>query len=153
MDLILWRHADAEDGVPDLTRNLTTKGSRQAKRMARWLRVHLPRHVRVLSSPANRARQTVDALHLPYAVDDALAPECSAQQLLAATGWPHDHDATVLVGHNPAISELASILLSEEPFPLTIRKGAVWWFSNRIRPGETSVVLKAAMTPAMLKNG
>jgi phosphohistidine phosphatase SixA len=63
MDLILWRHADAEDAIPDLTRNLTTKGDRQAKRMAGWLRVHLPKQARILSSPANRSRQTADALH------------------------------------------------------------------------------------------
>jgi len=37
MDLILWRHAeaqDARDGQVDLERALTTKGERQAERMA-----------------------------------------------------------------------------------------------------------------------
>ena len=37
MELILWRHAEAEDAEPDLTRNLTSKGNRQAALMARWL--------------------------------------------------------------------------------------------------------------------
>mgnify|MGYP003693557069 CR=1 FL=1 len=27
MDLILWRHAEAEDGSPDLARELTAKGT------------------------------------------------------------------------------------------------------------------------------
>ena len=37
MDLILWRHADAEDGMPDLERKLTRKGHKQAEAVARWL--------------------------------------------------------------------------------------------------------------------
>lgn len=151
MDLILWRHAEAEDAVPDMTRNLTAKGRRQARRVARWLRGHLSRHVRVLASPANRTRQTADALHIPYELCGELAPECSAQRLLDASGWPDAEGVTVLVGHNPAISDLASILLAGKPFPITLRKGAVWWFTTRTREGEASVVLKAAIVPAMLK--
>ena len=41
MNLILWRHAEAEDGVPDLERGLTDKGRRQADAAARWLRPYL----------------------------------------------------------------------------------------------------------------
>ena len=37
MDLIVWRHAEAEDGVPDLERKLTAKGRKQAERVAQWL--------------------------------------------------------------------------------------------------------------------
>ncbi len=40
MDLILWRHAEAEKANPgsdDLTRALTAKGEKQATRMAAWL--------------------------------------------------------------------------------------------------------------------
>ncbi len=40
MDLILWRHAEAEnaeEGRDDLSRALTPKGERQALRMASWL--------------------------------------------------------------------------------------------------------------------
>lgn len=153
MELILWRHADAEDAVPDLARNLTTKGNRQAKRMARWLRLHLPKQARILASPANRTRQTADALHLKYEVRDDLAPECTAQQLLKAAGWPGGDGVVVLVGHNPAISEVASLLLAGKPFPVTLRKGAAWWFSSRTREGEEASVLKAAMLPSLLKNG
>jgi phosphohistidine phosphatase len=153
MDLILWRHAEAEDAVPDLTRNLTTKGARQAKRMARWLREHLPKRVRVLASPATRTLQTADALHIPYEICGELAPECTPQQMLDASGWPNGDGITILVGHNPAISELASMLLAGKPFPLTLRKGAAWWFSTRTREGETGIVLMAAIIPAMLKKG
>ena len=34
MDLILWRHAEAEDGMPDAGRKLTEKGLKQAQQMA-----------------------------------------------------------------------------------------------------------------------
>ena len=41
MNLILWRHAEAEDGADDLQRALTGKGRRQAARMAQWLTFQL----------------------------------------------------------------------------------------------------------------
>jgi phosphohistidine phosphatase len=40
----------------------------------------------------------------------------------------------LLVGHQPALGELASLLLTGREAPWTIRKGAVWWLRNR--PGE-----------------
>lgn len=153
MDLILWRHADAEDGEDDLARNLTHKGHRQAKRMARWLHAYLPEHVRILCSPANRARQTADALHLPYDIVDAIAPGANAMKLLETSGWPNGDGVVVLVGHNPAISELASQLLSGRVFPMSLRKGSVLWLTNRTREDEPGVVVKAAMVPSMLKRG
>jgi phosphohistidine phosphatase len=59
MDLILWRHAeaqDARDGQGDLERALTTKGERQAERMAQWLTRRLGASTRVLVSPAQRCQ-------------------------------------------------------------------------------------------------
>ena len=51
MDLILWRHAEAEetvDGVDDPLRGLTPKGERHARRVAEWLNRFLPETTRVL---------------------------------------------------------------------------------------------------------
>jgi phosphohistidine phosphatase len=42
MDLILWRHAEAEPGEPDHGRRLTAKGIQHAERVAEWLDRHLP---------------------------------------------------------------------------------------------------------------
>jgi hypothetical protein len=67
MELILWRHAEAEDGVPDGERALTKKGRKQAAAVAAWLKPHLPRQARILASPATRAQQTAAALELPFA--------------------------------------------------------------------------------------
>ena len=37
MQLILWRHAQAEEDDDDLARPLTAKGHKQARKMARFL--------------------------------------------------------------------------------------------------------------------
>ena len=71
MDLILWRHAEAEDleeteegcGA-DLSRRLTPKGERQALRMAAWLDRQLPEGVRVYCSPAVRTEQKIGRAHV-----------------------------------------------------------------------------------------
>jgi phosphohistidine phosphatase len=151
MDLILWRHAEAEDTEPDLTRNLTDKGRQQAQHMARWLRGYLPGQVRIVCSPANRTRQTADALGLPYDVHNEIAPGASADALLKATGWPRGDGVVVLVGHNPAISELATRLLAGRPFRMSLCKAGALWLSTGTREDEPDVVLQAAMVPSMLK--
>ena len=91
MELILWRHAEAEDGDDDLARALTPKGRRQAQQMAQWLKGQFTGPVRVVSSPAVRTRETADALAMPYEIDQHIAPDASADQLLAASGWPDGH--------------------------------------------------------------
>ena len=68
MDLLLWRHAEAEDGIPDLKRKLTTRGEKQAQQMADWLRIHGSKNLRILASPAHRCQQTAQALALPFAI-------------------------------------------------------------------------------------
>ncbi len=62
MELILWRHAEAEDGFPDAARKLTEKGLQQAHNMAKWLKPRLPRNARIMVSPAKRTQQTALAL-------------------------------------------------------------------------------------------
>lgn len=151
MELILWRHAEAEDGEQDMARKLSGKGRRQAKRMARWLRAYLPKEARILCSPSNRTRQTADALHHRYELCDAISPDRNAQALLDASGWPQADGVVLIVGHNPAISEAASILLAGDAFPMSMRKGSVLWVTSNVREGEPGVILKAAMVPSLLK--
>jgi phosphohistidine phosphatase len=61
MDLLLWRHAEAVDGIPDNTRELTERGLRQAHKVAEWLDSRRPKKLRVLVSPTTRTRQTASA--------------------------------------------------------------------------------------------
>jgi phosphohistidine phosphatase len=147
MDLILWRHAEAQPGDPDLARQLTPKGRKQAAAMARWLKDYLPKDAKILVSPSMRTRQTADALKREYEIAGGLAPGKSPQEILAASGWPDSGQTVILVGHNPSISQLAALLLSGNQADWTIRKGAAWWFTNQVREGESRVLLKAAMSP------
>jgi phosphohistidine phosphatase len=150
MDLILWRHADAESGEPDLARRLTAKGIKQAERMAGWLDGRLPDSCRILVSPADRAQQTALPLKRKIRVVDELAPGASVDALLAVAGWPDARGAVLIVGHQPTLGEVAATLLAGKALPWSIRKGAVWWLSNRAREGASEVVLKVVIGPDLV---
>lgn len=150
MDLILWRHAEAVDGLPDLTRKLTPKGAKQARDMAAWLKARLPRHTRVIVSPAERARQTAHALTHDFETIGGIAPNASPAAILAAAGWPQFKGAVVVVGHQPTLGMVAATLIAGEPMPWSIKKGAVWWLSHRARGGQAEAVLHAVMSADLL---
>jgi phosphohistidine phosphatase len=154
MELILWRHADAEDGGPagDAARELTGRGRRQAERMAHWLRPRLEGEWRILSSPARRAIGTVEALGLDYEVCEGLSTATSASGLLAAVGWPNE-GRVLAVGHQPTLGEVAARLLDGEAGEVTVRKGAILWFATRERDGGTHTVLRAVLDPDLLEQG
>jgi phosphohistidine phosphatase len=150
MDLLLWRHADAEDGMPDAGRALTKKGLKQAKQVAQWLKPRLPRDTLILASPAKRAQQTAEALDLPCTTERRIGVSADVADLIAASGWP-DHKGTVLlIGHQPTLGQLAARLLSGVPSDWNIRKGALWWFSNRVRGGVSRIELRAVISPDLL---
>ncbi len=150
MDLVLWRHAEAEDGFPDSERRLTKRGRRQAKKMAEWLDARLPDKAKLVVSPAARARETAAALGRKFAPNPAVDVGASPDDLLAAAGWPHRGGTVVVVGHQPTLGEVAARLLAGAESEWSIRKGAVWWFSARDRGGELEVVLTAVMPPELL---
>lgn len=150
MDLILWRHAEAEDGPPDAKRKLTPRGRKQAKQIARWLRQRLPADARILVSPAVRAVQTAQALELPYEEIGKLGTAASASSLLGAAGWPQAGGTVVLVGHQPTLGRVAALLLTGDAGDWSVRKGALWWFTYRIRNGNTETVLRAVIAPDLV---
>lgn len=150
MDLILWRHAEAADGTPDLARQLTAKGTKQAQDVAHWLRPRLPKHTRVIVSPAERTLQTAKALTEDFEIVRALAPGASPVAVLAAARWPEHKGAVLVVGHQPALGLLASMLIAGEPMPWSIKKGGVWWLSRRVRGEQSQVVLRAVVSPDLL---
>jgi len=147
MDLILWRHAEAEPGEPDLGRRLTAKGVQQAERVGKWLDRHLPATTRVLASPDDRAQQTAQALKRKFRVVAELGPGASADAVLAVEGWPDSHEAVLIVGHQPTLGEIASLLVSGEVASWSVRKGAVWWLSNRVRDGVATTLVKVVIGP------
>ena len=150
MDLIIWRHAEAEDSSPDLDRELTDKGRKQAARMADWLNPRLPPDIRILVSPATRAVQTAQALGREYDETPALAPGAGAEDVLTAAGWPDAAYPVLVVGHQPTLGQAAMLLLSGHAGDLAIKKGGVWWFQGRERMGQMQVVLRAVAAPDWL---
>lgn len=149
MELVLWRHADAETGVLDLRRELTEKGRRQAAKVARWLRPRLEGHWDILVSPAARARQTADALGLRYEVREALAPAATEAALLREAGWPGNRRNVMIVGHQPTLGCVAAQLLTGRAGDTAIKKGAIWWFSSRAGDdgGAGQTLLRAVIAP------
>lgn len=145
MELILWRHAEAVDTLPDATRRLSGRGERQAAQMAAWLKPRLPKQTRILASPATRCQQTVHALGLDFETSRLLSTDNSVADLIAASEWPTGGGAVLIVGHQPTLGQLAALLLSGQEADWTVKKGAVWWFSNRVRDGETQTVLRACL--------
>ena len=147
MDLILWRHAEAEDGEPDATRALTAKGRKQAVKMAGWLDHNLPSGCRILCSPARRTVQTADALGRKFRIHVDLGTDGEPQHMLQLANWPLARDPVLLVGHQPALGRLAALLIHGVEADWTVRKGGVWWLASREREGLQQVYLKAVMTP------
>jgi len=150
MDLLLWRHAEAEDGNgDDLARQLTGRGAKQAAAVARWILAHHAKRLRILVSPATRARQTADALGLKYEIVDRIGPTASTSDLIAAANWPDAGGSVLLVGHQPTLGRLASHLLFGQETDLAIKKGALWWFARDGRQVPCATELKAVITPSL----
>ena len=143
MELVLWRHAEAEDGIPDNARPLTAKGKKQAANMAAFLRARLPDGTRILTSPAKRDQQTAQALTRHFTTEPVIAPGASPEDILKAADWPNGEGCVLIVGHQPALGETAALLMTGHADAWGIKKGAVWWFSRRTH-GQTSLRLAIA---------
>jgi len=146
MDLILWRHADAEGGSPDSARKLTERGQVQAGRVSIWLKPRLPVGCEVLVSPAARAQQTALALGMPFVTTPAVGIDASTADVVAAAGWPTRPGAVVIVGHQPTLGRVAAMLLSGTEADWEFGKGALWWFVH----ANGKIELRAAVDPELV---
>ena len=150
MDLILWRHAEAEETQPDLARKLTVRGQKHAARTAEWLLQRLPSKFTVLASPAERTRQTALALGVPFKTVQSLSPGASVADVLKSAEWPQRKGAVIVVGHQPDLGRVAAYLLSGKSNDWTIKKGGLWWLTNRVRNDEAQIVVRAVVGPDLL---
>jgi phosphohistidine phosphatase len=144
-NIIVWRHAEAEQadfelGEKDDARQLTPKGQSQAKRMARWLKQHLPDETLLICSPALRALQTAEALDGKIQLEEALKPGASlADVLVVLTQIQQQKNPpknVLIVGHQPWIGQLVAYLFEQSETSAgqmirenntSMKKGAVWW--------------------------
>lgn len=151
MQLILWRHAEAEDNAKsDAARALTARGRKQAEKMAHWLRNQLGdelKHWRVIASPAVRAQETAAALGLPVETVDAIAPDVPADNVLTAAGWPKAKHNVIVVGHQPTLGMVAARLINGVDGYVSVKKGAMWWFEARDHATGRHTALRAMSTP------
>ncbi|MBC7206137.1 MAG: histidine phosphatase family protein [Methyloversatilis sp.] len=152
MELILWRHAEALDTVPDASRKLSARGEKQAKQMATWLKPRLPKNTRILVSPATRCQQTAQALELDFETSRLLNTDASVADLIAATEWPTAGSAVVVVGHQPTLGRMAALLLSGHEAEWTIKKGSIWWLTNRVRNDEAQNILRCSLCTELINN-
>jgi phosphohistidine phosphatase len=164
MDLILWRHADAEDGPDfgppttmsssvseaDLHRCLSARGHKQAARMAKWVDRTLTNSARVLVSPAMRCEQTVVPLGRKYKTCPELAPWASVDDLLGLVQWPLAKLPVLVVGHQPTLGQVVTRLLGVDGDELSFRKGAIWWLRSRERDGKIQTVVVTVQSPEFL---
>ncbi|MGI9134420.1 MAG: SixA phosphatase family protein [Rhodoferax sp.] len=153
MDLILWRHAEAVEalaGENDLQRRLSTRGEKQAARMAAWLDRQLPDLAKVWCSPARRTEQTAMALGRKFKRSDAIGPEASVEQLIELVQWPHAKGCVLVVGHQPTLGQTLARLLNLHSAECQVKKGALWWLRYRARETGDSTVVVTVQSPEFL---
>jgi phosphohistidine phosphatase len=146
VDLILWRHADAENGYPDEARALTTLGRNQAEKAGDWLARRLPKDTVILVSPAVRAQQTAQFAGRPFRTEPRVGLSAGPQDILAAANWGEVPGTTLVVGHQPTLGRTVSELLVNENADWPFEKAAIWWFSCSVH----GVVLRAALPPDLV---
>lgn len=119
--LILVRHARATPSSPyvrDYGRTVTAGGAEDALLIGRWLAQHTNTPDLMIVSGAARTRATSDVIAVSYGIDmelvqytDALY-ECTAQEAYDQISWlsTPDMKTILVVGHNPSISQLVSVV-------------------------------------------
>jgi phosphohistidine phosphatase len=122
MHLYLIRHAHALDGDNDDTRPLSRKGRKQVRTLARFLReAGAFEAEEIWHSPLRRARETSGLLakHLKTKVKltaiAGLRPEDPGDSVLEKL--LETRQTVALVGHEPHLSALASLLVAGEAAP------------------------------------
>ena len=133
MELYLLRHAIAEEqsaSQPDSERRLTREGARKMRRIAKGMKALGLKFDLILTSPFIRAKQTgeiaASALKLEkrLAVELTLAGDRKPRELIAALKKHRNAERVLLVGHEPHLSQLISVLISGSERPAVAMKKA-----------------------------
>ncbi|WP_154854118.1 SixA phosphatase family protein [Cyclobacterium xiamenense] len=120
-ELLLARHGEATApsfAVEDMQRSLTPAGSQQVERLGRTLAINGQTCDYLIHSPAKRCSQTAAILAQQLSVKTCNAHrsiyQASREQLFRQlTQFPKEANQVLLVGHNPAVSQLAAYLTGE----------------------------------------
>jgi phosphohistidine phosphatase len=115
--LLLLRHAKSswdDPALDDHDRPLAARGRKAAKLIGAYLRAEHVQICLVLCSSARRARETLDLIAAPGEIQiERELYDASADQLLERLRRvPDEVAAVMLIGHNPAIQDLAVSLVA-----------------------------------------
>ncbi|MGJ3236697.1 SixA phosphatase family protein [Marivirga sp.] len=120
--LILLRHAKSSWDFPhlnDYDRPLNDRGKRDAPKMAQWLSSQAINADMVLTSGAERAKNTAmvfqEILNVPMEIDDQLYHASRSKLLNIIKQTDNNLNSLILVSHNPGLNDLADYLLSGFP--------------------------------------
>jgi len=153
--LLIVRHAIAEErdeaarqGLSDAERPLTKKGAKRMTQIAAALARQLPQAEQIITSPLLRARQTAELLAARYpgmaiTIEDGLSPGGSLDQLVAQLQRQAGEGVNILVGHEPDLSALISLLLfGKEGVSIQMKKGgaALLDFPRHIGSGQGTLL-------------
>lgn len=121
-NLILIRHAKSSWDFPrlnDYDRPLNDRGKRDAPKMAHWLSLQEIKADLIISSGAERAKNTAIALqtvlNIPMKIDDQLYHAGRSKLLNYIKNTGNDINGLILVSHNPGLNDLVDYLLSSFP--------------------------------------
>lgn len=124
MELILMRHAksDWSTDAGDFNRPLNKRGEKTARFMGKWLQENFYVPDTIISSPALRAKQTVEkvcealGIKISEVVWDERIYAASLDELVSVLkDHVFQHGRVLLVGHNPGIEELLVYLTKQKP--------------------------------------
>lgn len=154
VDLILWRHAEAEDisaSGKDTDRALTKRGRKDAARMAKWLSQHLPTVTVLLCSPALRCQETAAALsalnQVQVKIEDFLSVDSSVERIAKELSSKYSTKTVLIVGHQPNLGLLIVKLLGMHQSAGVVKKGSVWWLRQRLAGNDATYYIYTVKQP------
>ena len=162
MNLYIIRHAIAVDeGTPeyedDSQRPLTDKGKKKMRQIAKGLRTLGVGFDLILSSPYVRAKETAEILADVFkiksdiAFSDNLIPMGDPDLLIAEMNEKYGANSIALVGHEPHLSALIGLLVSENAgLDMTLKKGGVCRLSVDDLHHTRKATLEWLLTPGIL---
>ena len=163
MNLYILRHGIATDpDVPgfakDAERPLTPEGKRKLRQVADAMEALELSFDLILSSPYLRARQTAEVIaealkeRKRLELSDSLTPGGSPRKLVELLNHLQPSpESVLLVGHEPYLSSLISLLVSGDGgFAVVMKKGGLCKLSTEsLKPGRCAV-LEWLLTPKQM---
>ncbi|MDZ7681317.1 MAG: histidine phosphatase family protein [Fodinibius sp.] len=165
-NILLLRHAKSswdDSSLKDFDRPLAKRGKQDAPRVGRFMRESKTLPAVIISSPAQRAKQTVEFVAAEANIgtdaiswDEDLYYGGARDYLSAIQQAPENAVGIMLVGHNPLMEETVSLLCNGEGgygvrIPtaalVCIEHPAIEW--EQVKPGTAR--LKWMMTPKLLR--